>query len=281
MALIHIDLFSKSLMRTVPITAIVPVDNVRYEGGPVRPADQPYKTLYLLNGIYGNNMDWVCATDIMMMAQERNLVVIMPAGENHFYVDCASTGEGYGRFVGEELVEQTRRMFHLSRKKEDTFIAGLSMGGYGAIRTGLKWSDTFGYAAGLSCAFVQELILASDNSSSDYTQRRCYYESVFGDLDKLIGSDMDCEALYLHNKAEGKNIPELYLACGSEDFLIEPNREFRDFLHSQNAQFTWEEGPGAHDFVFWNEYIKHVLSWLPLEGGISGISSGNVRREGK
>lgn len=279
MALIHIDLFSKSLMRTVPITAVIPVDNVRYEGQPVRPADMPYKTLYLLNGIYGSNIDWVCATGIMMMAQEHNLAVIMPAGENHFYVDCAATGEGYGRFVGQELVEQTRRLFHLSRKREDTFIAGLSMGGYGAIHTGLMWGETFGYAAGLSSAFVQDRILASDNNSQDYTQRRQYYTSVFGDLDKLIGSDLDCEALYRKRKAQNAPIPRLYMACGTEDFLIEPNREYRDFLRGQNADLTYEEGPGVHDFAFWGEYIRHVLNWLPLEESAEGISSGNVRRD--
>lgn len=279
MALIHIDLFSKSLMRTVPITAVIPVDNVRYEGDPVRPADKPYKTLYLLNGIYGNNIDWVCASNIMKLAQDRSLAVIMPAGENHFYVDCAATGEGYGRFVGEELVEQTRRLFHLSRKREDTYIAGLSMGGYGAIRTGLLWGDTFGYAAGLSCAFVKDRILASDNSSADYTQRRHYYEAIFGDLDKLVGSDMDCEALYLKKKAQKEAIPNLYIACGTEDFLIEPNRAYRDFLREQGAELTYEEGPGIHDYSFWNEYITHVLEWLPLEGEMAGISSGNVRRE--
>ncbi len=278
MALIRIDLFSKSLMRTVPVTAVVPVDNVRYEGDPVRPANKPYKTLYLLNGIYGNNMDWVCASNIMMLAQERELVVIMPAGENHFYVDCAATGEAYGKFVGEELVEQTRRLFHLSRNREDTFIAGLSMGGYGAIRTGLNWGETFGYAAGLSSGFVQNMIKNTDNSSSDYTQRRSFYEAVFGDLDKLIGSDKDCEALYLLKKNAGKAIPELYLACGTEDFLIEPNRRFRDFLQSQNADFTYEEGPGIHDFAFWDKYIAKVLDWLPLEEKTAGISSGNVRR---
>lgn len=278
MALIRMDLFSKSLMRTVPVTAVVPVDNTRYEGEPVRPADRPYKTLYLLNGIYGNNMDWVAATGVMMWAQERSLVVIMPAGENHFYVDCAATGEEYGRFIGEELVEQTRRMFHLSREREDTYIAGLSMGGYGAIRNGLKYGDTFGYAAGLSSAFLLDRI-PPDNSSSDYTQRRSYFEAIFGDLERLPGSDADCEALLLRRKEAGLPIPRLYMACGTEDFLIQSNRNYRDFLRRQGADLRYEEGPGIHDFDFWGEYLQHVLDWLPLEEKAAGISSGNVRRE--
>ena len=278
MALLRIDLFSQALMRTVPVTAIIPVDNVRYEGDPVRPADLPYKTLYLLNGIYGNNMDWVCASNVMMWAQERSLAVIMPAGENHFYVDCAATGEGYGRFIGEELVEQTRRLFHLSRKREDTYIAGLSMGGYGALRNGLKYADTFGYVAGLSSGLIFDKMKKADNSSGDYTQRRSYYEAIFGDLAALEGSDKDYRALYLKAKEAG-NAPRLYLACGTEDFLIEQNRSYRDFLQTQGADLTYEEGPGQHDFTFWNEYLGHVMEWLPLEEKMAGISSGNVRRE--
>lgn len=278
MALIRIELFSRCLMRTVPVTAVVPVDNVRYEGEPQRPIELPYKTLYLLNGIYGNNMDWVCASDIMMLAQERNLVVIMPAGENHFYVDCAATGEAYGRFIGEELVRQTRAMFHLSDKKEDTYIAGLSMGGYGAIRNGLKYNDTFGYIAGLSSGFIYDTMIKSDDSSVDYTQHRSFYQAIFGDLAKFKGSDNDPEALYLKLKSSGKDIPRIYMACGTEDFLIEPNREFKDFLVKEHADLTYEEGPGKHDYDFWSEYIKHVLEWLPLEEKSMGINSGNVKR---
>lgn len=278
MALIRMELFSQSLMRTVPVTAIVPVDNVRYAGEPERPADMPYKTLFLLNGIYGNNTDWVCASDVFELAQERNLVVIMPAGENRFYVDNAATGEAYGRFIGEELVERMRRMFPLSRDREDTYICGLSMGGYGAIRNGLKYAENFGYAAGLSCAFIRDIMMKAPEKARDYTQTKRYYESIFGNLSEFDGSDMDCSALYLQRRQAGRVLPKLYLAVGTEDFLLEPNRKYRDFLMGHNADLFYEEGPGNHDFKFWNEYLRHVLNWLPLEDKAAGISSGNVKR---
>lgn len=278
MALIRMDIFSRCLMRTVPVTAIVPVDNVRYEGEPERPVDMPYKTLFLLNGLYGNNIDWVCASNIFEWAQERNLVVIMPAGENRFYVDNAATGEAYGRFIGEELVERMRRMFPLSRKREDTYICGLSMGGYGAIRNGLKYAHNFGYAAGLSAAFIKDMIINAPEEDRDYTQTRKYYESIYGDISQIDGSDMDCETLYLQQKQAGIELPKLYMAIGTEDFLLEPNRKYKDFLKAQDADFIYEEGPGEHNFKFWNEYLGHVLDWLPLEGKAAGISSGNVKR---
>lgn len=277
MALVRVELFSRALMRTVPITAIVPTDKARFETDPVRPKDKPYKTLYLLNGIYGNNMDWVCASDIFMWATERDLVVIMPAGENRFYYDNKTTGEQYSKFIGEELVEQTRRMFHLSDKREDTYICGLSMGGYGALRNGLVYGDTFSYIAGLSTAGIDYIV--GNNKSEDnpdYTQRPSYMRSIFGDLEHLEGSDADIKGCYLARKASGKEIPKMYVAIGTEDFLYESNQKLKKFLEEQGADFVYDEGPGVHDFVFWNAHLKKVLDWLPLEEEIKGISSGNV-----
>lgn len=284
MAFIRVDMFSKCLMRTVPVTCIVPVDNVRYEGEPVRPADMPYKTLYLLNGLYGNNLDWSLASNIYMWAQEHNLVVVMPAGENKFYVDNSSTGEAYGRFIGEELVEQTRRMFRLSRKREDTFIGGLSMGGYGAIRNGLKYAQTFGYIIGLSSGIVCGEMMKNPSfvgapDDPDYTHRPAFFQSIFGDADKIDGSENDPKALFVRNLETGIANPRIYLACGSDDFVLHSSHDFRDFLTLHGADFVYDEGPGAHDFVFWNEHLRLALQWLPLEEAAPGISSGNVRRE--
>jgi putative tributyrin esterase len=276
MALLRIDLFSQCLMRTVPITAIVPVDKARYPEDPVRPEGMPYKTLYLLNGIYGNNLDWVVAGNISMLAQVHNLVIIMPAGENHFYVDCAATGERYGSYVGKELVEQTRRMFPLSHKREDTFIAGLSMGGYGALHTGLLYGETFGYAAGLSAANVPDIFPEKEVESCDYTRTRRYFEAIFGDLSNISDSDYNIAYLYRTRVQSKKLVPKLYMACGTEDQLISANHSLRDSLKEAGADLTYEEGKGIHDFVFWSEYIRHVCAWLPLEQDTEGISSGNV-----
>lgn len=282
MAFIRIDLFSKCLMRTVPVTCIVPVDNVRYEGEPMRDPGKPYKTLYLLNGIYGNNLDWSLASDVFMWAQERNLAVIMPAGENKFYVDNASSGEAYGRFIGEELVDLTRRLFHLSDKRDDTFLGGLSMGGYGAMRNGLKYARTFGYIVSLSAAFITRDFVKSCTSNGivggDYTRGEGFFRSIFGNPDTMDGGDTDCKALFDKNLADGIPNPRIYQACGSEDFLLDYNHDFRDFLKSRHADFVYDEGPGVHDFVFWNDYLRTALDWLPLEEAAAGISSGNVKR---
>ena len=129
--------------------------------------------------------DWVCGTRIQAWAQDRNLAVVMLSGENKFYVDNPVSNEMYGTFIGKELVDFTRRSFPLSRNREDTYIGGLSMGGFGSIVNGLQNPETFGGGLRLSSA----LILDKAASMTEYTDflmdNKGYYESVFGDLGQL------------------------------------------------------------------------------------------------
>lgn len=103
--------------------------------------EQPMKTLYLLHGVTGDENDWLYGTYIERYAIEHKIAVIMPDGNNNFYVDNCEF-ERWGQFIGKELVEYTRNLFPLSKNREDTYIGGLSMGGYGAIRNGLKYFET-------------------------------------------------------------------------------------------------------------------------------------------
>ena len=153
MALIQTTYFSKALSRNVTFTAVIPAPKMVFPGMPA-PEKKPFKTLYLLHGILGNHADWSSCSRIRMLAEEKNLAVMMPSGENSFYVDDEVRGNMFGEFIGVDLVEATREIFKLSDKREDTYIAGLSMGGYGAIRNGLKYCDTFSHVAGLSSALI-------------------------------------------------------------------------------------------------------------------------------
>ena len=159
MAFIRAEFMSESLKRIVPVTAVIPSDTTNFSGTGTNPAKPPYKTLYLLHGIYGSDMDMIANTNVMRLARERQLAVVMPAGENHFYVDDRN-GMKYGEFIGKELVEATRRMFPLSDKREDTFIAGMSMGGYGALMNGIKYYETFSHIASMSTAVITKETLA-------------------------------------------------------------------------------------------------------------------------
>ncbi|MCI5648210.1 MAG: alpha/beta hydrolase [Fusicatenibacter sp.] len=276
MALVQASIFSKSLMRTVTIWAVIPSDKMDFEGNSMR-EEKPFKTLYLLHGIFGDHTDWVAGTRIARWAQDANLAVIMPAGENLFYVDNPNNGEKFGEFIGKELLDLTRKLFPLSRRREDTFIAGLSMGGYGAIRNGLKYHENFGAIAALSSALIlDQAVNSTEDERAPYTFRTSYYQSVFGDLAKLKGSDKDPAALVRKRKEEGAKFPAMYLCCGTEDSLLGVNRAFHNVLVEEGVDVTYEEGPGAHEWDFWDRYIKRVLEWLPLEENSAGVSSGNV-----
>lgn len=267
MALIQANFVSKSLFRTVPIQVILPVDKFSMTGETRE--QKPFKTLYLLHGILGNYTDWVSGTRIQRWAEERDLCVVMPSGDNAFYLDNEKSGNLYGQFIGQELVEVTRKMFRLSDRREDTFIAGLSMGGYGAIRNGLKYHGTFGYIAGLSSAIH---ILEPGTQHMNIAME----ESCFGPLEEAVHTDRNPRVLIEQLAASGTEKPKIYMACGTEDGLIDVNRTYRDLFREKGFDLTWYEGPGGHEWDFWDREIKKVLDWLPLNDVSHGATSGSV-----
>lgn len=273
MALLHCNFMSRSLGRPVPIQVVLPTDKM---AGPQGQAPQgPFKTLYLLHGIFGDETDWVCGTRLQSWAQDRNLAVVMPAGENSFYVDNPRASRLYGTYIGKELVDFTRRTFPLSAKREDTFIGGLSMGGFGAIVNGLQNPETFGAVCALSSALILDSMMENKEYTDFLMTNKGYYESVFGNLDQVRGSDMDYDAL-AEKVAKEPVKPRFYMACGTEDGLIGVNRAFRDHLQGLGFDVTYEEGPGVHDWYFWDKYILKAMEWLPLDRPEQGISSGHV-----
>lgn len=275
MAFIQMNLLSKTLMRTVPVNVILPVDKMVFPGMPER-EDKPYKTLYLLHGVFGNYTDWVCGSRIQRFAEEHDLVVVMPSGDNAFYVDQPAGNNFFGEFVGKELVEITRKMFPLSHKREDTFIGGLSMGGFGALRNGLKYSDTFGCIISLSGALHLEEMASRTKDTPFFLESRSYSEACFGDLSKVLESDKNPRWLVKELKKAGKELPKIYMACGDQDSLLPVNKDMVKFLNEQGAEVTFEIGPGSHEWDFWDAYIKKAIEWLPTEQSGLGINSGNV-----
>ncbi len=278
MAVFQVNFMAETLGRTVSACVILPTDKKYFGGAPRRPEGKPYKTLYLLHGILGSQNDWLYGTRIQRFAEERDLAVVMPAGENGFYVDQPWNCAMYGEFIGRELVEFTRKTFPLSRKKEDTYIGGLSMGGFGAMRNGLKYHDTFGAIISLSGAFItDESLLVREEEPRFISESEEYKHSCFGpDLKEALESDRNPRFLIGQLAKEGAEFPAIYMACGTEDSLLEKNQAMAECLKSHGVAFTFETGPGAHEWDFWDRYILKALDWLPLEGKTAGVSSGNV-----
>ncbi|HIS47820.1 MAG TPA: acetylesterase [Candidatus Scybalocola faecigallinarum] len=278
MATFFVNFFSDMLKRTVSVNVILPTDKFYFPGMPKREEGKPYKTLYLLHGVLGNNTDWLHGTRIQRWAEEKDLAVVMPSGDNAFYVDQPWNCNYYSRFIGEELVTFTRKTFPLSHKREDTYIAGLSMGGYGAIYNGLKYHDTFGYIGALSAALVvNEGMLSRTDDSLFFAETRQYAQSCFGqDLKAAVESDVNPKVLVDRLVREDAALPKIFMACGLDDGLLAANEDFAEYLKQKGVSFKFETAPGAHEWDFWDTYIKKILDWLPLEGRNQGMNSGNV-----
>lgn len=276
MAVFHITFLSECLGRSVPLVVILPTDKQYLPGMPRREEGKPYKTLYLLHGIIGSCTDWLYGTRIQRYAEERDLAVVMPSGDNGMYLDQAV--DKYGQYVGQELVDFTRRTFPLSHKREDTFIGGLSMGGFGAMRNGLKYHHTFGAIISLSGAFVlDETVLTPAEHPLVPSDTMEFRHQVYGeDLEAALSSDRNPKYLAETLSRAGIGFPKIYMACGSEDFLLEHNRSFHSVLLAHQIPHVFEVGPGSHEWDFWDTYIKKALDWLPLDEAAAGRSSGNV-----
>lgn len=257
MVLFRGDIKCKSLQRRTSISVILPADNINFLNDSEEIVPQPYRTLYLLHGLYGSDEIFLANTSIQKFAEDNGIAIVIPCGENSFYVDNKKAHTFYGEYVGQELLDITRNIFPLSDKREDTFIAGFSMGGYGAIRNGLKYSQNFSKIGMISAALITDDIV-NYTSDDNVLRSRQFYESIFGNLDELKGSDADPKALI--NNCD--DIPDIFMACGENDFLIDKNIDFYEFLKSNDVECEFVKAPGEHTWEFSERYIKEFIKRL-------------------
>lgn len=164
-------------------------------------------------------------------------------------------GIKYCTYVGEELIDYIRNTFGLAQTVEDTAIMGYSMGGFGALHTAFTYPDTFGKVCAMSSALIVHEISGMKDGGDNGVANYAYYHECFGNLDEVVASDNNPEILVKRLSQENKKIPQIYMACGTEDFLLENNRQFHRFLDSNNIPHIYLESGGGHDMTFWNEYV--------------------------
>ena len=258
MALFRTSFFSTCYQRLVRMNVLLPVDTPLPPG--VVKEFKPFKTLYLLHGYRSNCEDWLHGSMITEMSMHFDIAVVMPEGVNGFYVDQPRSGFLGSEFIGQELVEFTRRTFPLSDKREDTLIAGLSMGGYGTLYNSLKHGGVFGHAIALSPP-VKVLRYESEHEPKDleFRQTPSYFEALHGDISKVYETDRNI-ALHARQVLDGGlPVTNLYLACGYNDSLVPENRELHEQLRDMGFPHVYEEGPGTHEWSFWNEFLRRGL----------------------
>lgn len=258
MALIRCDFFSDVLERSTSMTVILPQTAKGRVGIESKSIGKRHPTLFLLHGLSDDDTAWVRRTSIERYAVARGLAVVMPDGERSFYSDMAQ-GPAFWTFVSDELPALARSFFPLSEKREETFAAGLSMGGYGAIKLALGRPDVFAAGASLSGALdVANLAPTVDEPL------RSEIERIFGSIDAIEGTDNDLLHLAEKLAASDRPRPKLYAWCGTEDRLYMANVRMAEHLRRAGLDVTYEEGPGEHTWDVWDRQIQRVIDWLPL-----------------
>ncbi len=221
-----------------------------------------HPVLFLLHGLSDDHTMWTRRTSIERYAAARNLAVVMPAVGRSFYQDTAG-GARYWTFLSEELPAVMRGFFPLSEKRGDNFAAGLSMGGYGALRLAL--SQPGKYAA-----------VASFSGALDYVRRlresgRPRSRISKAEWDALAGPGADAggtasDLFHLAKRAASRRTPKpaVWLGCGTEDDMIGETRAFHRHLDRLGWKHHYEESPGAHDWAYWDAQIQRAIAWLPI-----------------
>jgi putative tributyrin esterase len=222
----------------------------------------PFRVLYLLHGHSDDHTAWLRWSSIERYVEGLNLAVVMPAVQNSFYTDMAHGGKFF-TFVTEEIPAIAHDLYPLSTRREDTFVAGLSMGGYGAFKLALSLPERYAAAASLSGAVdIREVVKRKEKDPGNSAWLETM-QNIFGDLEKVPGSAHDLFPL-AEKVAKSKVKPRLFQFCGTEDFLYADNLRFRDFVKPLGFDYTYVEGPGDHTWGYWDASIQKVLAWLEL-----------------
>jgi S-formylglutathione hydrolase FrmB len=273
MGLVKMNFLSETLGLPVNITVILPTYNF---GDPAGSAAQYYipgmkfQTIWLLHGGSGDDCDWVNYTSVLRHAEANKVAVVMAGAHNSFYVDMAHGGK-YFTFFTEELPRVCQAMFPLSGKREDNFVAGLSMGGNGAMRMALKRPDLYNTA--LCMSGVTPTPREITDPDGMFRGKRpgpamtTLMEDIYGDLSKLEGSDEDMYKVASQNVLEGKQLPNFLFGCGDKDFALPGVQYAYEFLKNLGYNTSLEIIPGyAHEWDFWDLYVrKAICELLPLK----------------
>ena len=210
----------------------------------------------LLHGLSGDQDEWLRYSSVERYARSRGMALVMPAAGKSWYCDM-KYGDRVYTYIAHELMEYVRRVFPVSQKREKTFVAGLSMGGYGALKIALRESDRFAACGAFSGAtdILARFALGDRHAQGVAIWGEQYLEAIPGSVD-------DTYELARQLEAAGKPKPWIYQSCGTEDKRLRENHLFRDFIRDRGYRYEYYEGPGAHNWDFWDVEIVKALDFF-------------------
>lgn len=257
MAHLRCDFYSDALGLSTSMTVILPQQTRTQIGMAGRAGSEPPPVLYLLHGLSDDDTTWLRRTSVERYVAPLGLAVIMPQVHRSFYNDQAYGG-AYWTFLSEELPGVVAELFRVSDRREDTFVAGLSMGGYGAMRWALNHPERFAAAASFSGA----VNITGMRTSRVRQEDPRLYERIFGAEPVPDSADL----FKLIKQVDHDRCPALYVGCGTEDGLVEDNRAFVRLIEEAGLEVRTSFVPGEHEWGLWDREIQQVLDWLPIRG---------------
>ncbi len=247
MAQIELNFYSQALEMQASAQVIIPQRSTTGEIGINNKVEiGKYKCLYLLHGLSDDHTIWMRRTSIERYAAEYGICVVMPCGARSFYSDM-KYGMNYYTYIAKELPEIIEDMFNVSSKREDRFIGGLSMGGYGAMKIALTEQGRYGAAFGLSSV--------ANIHNENFTQT----------LIPVFGGEIPntADLFYLAEKHNSDEIkPRLYMTVGTEDFMYDDNLKLSKHIKSLEYDYEYVETPGSHSWNLWDETVQAALKWI-------------------
>lgn len=263
MALMHYDFKSLGLRKSSSFYAVVP--DCKFE--------KDLKVLYLLHGMGDDHTKWIRRTNLEQYAKKLDLVIVTPQFEKSFYSNMVY-GENYWDFLTVELPELIEKLLPVSKKREDTFVAGSSMGGFGAFKWALNFPQKFSVAASFSGALLLDQFFSEQFyekvseldvfESAEEHKKIC--KMIFGNTFNISQSDNDLLFLIKKNENLNKKLPKLIQMCGLEDPLLNMNEEFyKQISNINNDQYSYEKNIGDHSWNYWDNCIKQFLNLLELK----------------
>ena len=258
MALFDISYGSDVMNKYMAMKVILPEGD---EG--IKDSEGKYSVVYLLHGYTDDYTKWCRLTAIERYANELGIAVVMPDAGKSFYTDMVH-GDPYFTYLTEEVPAYVQKWLPITSEADFTYIAGLSMGGYGAMRIGLIYPERFKAVASFSGALAMaEMANAQLPEDAEPWLKRTEIDIplAYGDVSKIAGSDHDLFWLASQAKALDKKLPHLYLSCGTEDFIYAHTTYFAGHLKTLEIPFNYHEEPGVHEWGIWDRQVNAFLQW--------------------
>ena len=263
MAHLRCDFFSDALGLSTSMTVLLPQQTSAQIGMEGVAAGGPAPVLYLLHGLSDDDTTWLRRTSIERYVAERGWAVVMPQVHRSFYTDEVY-GSRFWTFVSDELPRLVGTFFQVSTRREDTFVAGLSMGGYGALKLALRRPEQYAAAASLSGALDLGALVGQGRW---WPEDPRMYERIFGP-GSAVGPDDDL--LELVRRSDPAALPALYACCGTGDELLPGNQAFDAACREAGVPLTTSWSPGEHEWGYWDDRIVDVLAFFDAQRSRAG-----------